>query len=100
MYSSTVQEIWTTLVSQVPTGTLVSFKRRRKLTIDEAPHWERYCVDSGRPVHMIGGDRCLSHGDQYEPCFTSIRIAKCKHPNRSPNHPRPHCAECGLDLEE
>lgn len=58
---------------------------------------ERYCVDSGRPVRAAG-DRCLSHGNRGEMCTTAIREpGKCKHPRLSPNHPYPHCSECGLD---
>lgn len=60
---------------------------------------ERYCVDSGRPVRMIPGDRCLSHGNRAEMCFTAIREARCEHPHLSPNHPYPHCSECGQDVK-
>lgn len=56
---------------------------------------ERYCVDSGRPVRLIPGDRCLSHGAEATPCFTALRAPRCKHPRQSPNHPYPHCTECG-----
>jgi len=56
---------------------------------------ERYCIDSGRPVHMISGDRCLSHGAAPIPCTTDVRPAQCEHPRRSPNHPTPTCEECG-----
>jgi hypothetical protein len=31
MHSSTVQEIWTTLVSQVPTGTLVFLEMEKRI---------------------------------------------------------------------
>lgn len=34
---------------------------------------ERYCVDSGRAVSMIPGDRCLVHGARAEACFTAVR---------------------------
>jgi hypothetical protein len=59
---------------------------------------ERYCVDSGRAVRMIPGDRCVAHGNHGEMCTTAIRVpGKCRHDRLSPNHPYPHCAECGLD---
>lgn len=61
---------------------------------------ERYCTDSGRPVRMIPGDRCLSHGDRALMCPTDVRPAQCEHPHRSPNHPTPTCAECGRQIEE
>lgn len=60
---------------------------------------ERYCVDSGRPVRMIPGDRCIKHGNRSTPCYTALREARCTHPRLSPNHPYPHCAECGRDLD-
>lgn len=56
---------------------------------------ERYCVDSGRPVRLIPGDRCLSHGDRDEMCTTAIRHPRCQHPRLSRNHPYPKCEECG-----
>lgn len=59
---------------------------------------ERYCVDSGRAVRMIAGDRCLKHGNRDTPCYTSLRVPRCAHEHRSPNHPNPHCSECGKDL--
>lgn len=59
---------------------------------------ERYCVISGRPVSMIPGDRCIKHGDAVRPCDTDVRPATCTHPHLSPNHPYPHCSECGRDL--
>jgi len=61
---------------------------------------ERYCVDSGRPVHMIPGDRCLMHGAELTMCTTAVRTARCAHPYRSPNHPTPTCSECGKTIEE
>ena len=59
---------------------------------------ERYCIDSGRPVHMIPGDRCIQHGQSPHPCATDVRPAQCTHPKRSPNHPSPTCAECGKPI--
>lgn len=59
---------------------------------------ERYCVVSGRPVRMIPGDRCIEHGAAGRPCATDVRPARCTHPRLSPNHPHPHCCECGCDL--
>lgn len=59
---------------------------------------ERYCVDSGRPVLMTPGDRCIKHGDADAPCTTDVRPAQCQHPRLSPNHPWPHCSECGRDV--
>lgn len=59
---------------------------------------ERYCVDSGRTVRMIPGDRCIRHGNRSTPCYTALREARCTHPHLSPNHPYPHCSECGRDL--
>jgi hypothetical protein len=59
---------------------------------------ERYCVDSGRPVRMIPGDRCRAHGAASKPCTTDVRPAQCEHPHLSPNHPYPHCSECGKDV--
>lgn len=64
------------------------------------PPWietERYCVDSGRPVRMIPGDRCIEHGAADEMCATDVRPAECTHERQSPNHPHPHCSECGKD---
>jgi hypothetical protein len=58
---------------------------------------ERYCVDSGRLVHMIPGDRCLEHGAAGRMCNTDVRPAQCRHQRQSPNHPYPHCSECGKD---
>lgn len=57
---------------------------------------ERYCVDSGRAVNLIPGDRCLSHGAASDPCFTAIRNPRCSHDRLSKNHPYPMCEECGL----
>jgi len=59
---------------------------------------ERYCVISGRPVHMVPGDRCLDHGAAPTMCPTDLRPAQCQHPRLSPNHPQPHCSECGVDV--
>ena len=56
---------------------------------------ERYCVDSGRPVQLIPGDRCLKHGAHSTPCFTALRDPRCEHPRLSKNHPYPKCEECG-----
>ncbi len=56
---------------------------------------ERYCVDSGRPVHLIPGDRCIRHGNRDVMCTTATRGPLCKHPHLSPNHPYPRCSECG-----
>jgi hypothetical protein len=61
---------------------------------------ERYCVQSGRPVRMIPGDRCRSHGAAGTPCTTDVRPAQCEHSRLSPNHPRPHCSECGKDVAQ
>jgi len=61
---------------------------------------EGYCVDSGRPVRLGHGDRCLRHGDAPTPCRAAVRPARCEHPHLSPNHPYPHCSECGKDLPE
>lgn len=60
---------------------------------------ERYCLISGRAVSMIPGDRCLAHGAAAKPCMTDVRPAQCRHEHLSPNHPRPHCSECGKDVE-
>jgi hypothetical protein len=68
-------------------------------------HWpmnaiERYCVDSGRAVR-VPGDRCLSHGARGVMCTTAERMPpKCEHTRLSPNHPYPHCSECGIDGED
>lgn len=59
---------------------------------------ERYCVESGRAVRMIAGDRCLDHGAADTPCRTAVREAQCAHEHLSPNHSYPHCSECGRDL--
>jgi hypothetical protein len=59
---------------------------------------ERYCVDSGRPVSMIPGDRCIAHGNAASQCMTDVRPAQCEHSRLSPNHPHPHCSECGKDI--
>lgn len=58
---------------------------------------ERYCIDSGRPVKNEG-DRCRSHGAAPMMCTTDVRPAQCEHPHLSPNHPYPHCSECGKNL--
>lgn len=60
---------------------------------------ELYCVDSGRPV-KVEGDRCIRHGDRSVMCTTAVRPAQCTHPRLSPNHPYPHCSECGRDVPE
>ena len=59
---------------------------------------EGYCVDSGRPVRYEAGDRCRDHGAADNPCTAAIRPAQCEHPHLSPNHPHPHCSECGKDI--
>jgi hypothetical protein len=59
---------------------------------------EGYCVDSGRPVRLIPGDRCRAHGASPVMCTTAVRDPRCTHPHLSPNHPYPHCSECGQDL--
>jgi hypothetical protein len=59
---------------------------------------ERYCITSGRAVSLIPGDRCLAHGAADRPCDTALRAPECQHPHLSPNHPYPHCSECGRDL--
>jgi hypothetical protein len=59
---------------------------------------ERFCVASGRAVHMIPGDRCREHGAAGRPCTTDLRPARCQHEHLSPNHPTPHCSECGRDV--
>lgn len=56
---------------------------------------ERYCVDSGRAVQLIPGDRCLAHGARGVACTTAVRDPRCEHPRLSPNHPHPRCEECG-----
>lgn len=61
---------------------------------------ERYCVDSGRPVRMIPGDRCIEHGGAPTMCTTDVRPAQCTHPHLSPNHPTPHCSECGKAVQQ
>lgn len=61
---------------------------------------ERYCVESGRAVSMIPGDRCTAHGAAVLPCATDVRPARCKHLHPSPNHPTPTCSECGREIEE
>lgn len=60
-----------------------------------AENEERYCVDSGRPVNLISGDRCLNHGSAKESCYTAIRDPRCEHLRVSKNHPYPKCEECG-----
>jgi hypothetical protein len=59
---------------------------------------EAYCVDSGRAVRWEAGDRCLHHGAADVPCVTALRVPQCRHEHLSPNHPYPHCSECGRDL--
>jgi hypothetical protein len=68
-------------------------------------HWrmdvaERYCVDSGRVVSPIPGDRCLSHGARGVMCTTAERMPECQHTRLSPIHPYPHCSECRQDGED
>lgn len=68
-------------------------------------HWpmggERYCVESGRAVHPIPGDRCLSHGNRDVMCTTAeLMPPECQHSRLSPNHPYPCCEECGLSGED
>jgi hypothetical protein len=60
---------------------------------------EGYCLESGRPVRYEAGDRCLAHGAADRPCRAGLRVAQCQHPHLSPNHPYPHCSECGKDLD-
>lgn len=59
---------------------------------------ERYCIESLRAVHFNSGDRCRAHGAAPTMCTTDVRPAECEHPHLSPNHPTPHCSECGIDL--
>ena len=66
--------------------------------VNEVRTLERFCVVSGRAVHLIPGDRCRDHGAADEPCTTDLRPAQCQHPYLSPNHPTPHCSECGRDV--
>lgn len=61
---------------------------------------ERYCVTSGRAVSMVPGDRCRDHGAAARMCTTDVRPAQCTHPIKSPNHPKPTCAECGRTIQE
>src|SRR5258707_549889 len=57
---------------------------------------ERYCVESGRPVHMIPGDRCDQHGAASAPCRTNVRRDTCEHkPN--PNGGE-RCEWCGKSV--
>lgn len=69
-------------------------------------HWrwdapEAFCVDSGRAVRYEAGDRCLSHGAADRPCTTALRMPpECRHEHLSPNHPYPHCSECGQTAED
>ena len=68
-------------------------------------HWpattERFCLESGRAVRMIPGDRCLNHAASDQPCFTGLRMPpECMHEHLSPNHPQPHCSECGQDAQD
>lgn len=56
---------------------------------------ERYCVDSGRPVRLIPGDRCRAHGARDVMCTTAVRSPRCLHAHLCPNHPDPYCSECG-----
>jgi hypothetical protein len=74
------------------------------MTVADQTEWaygfpvERYCIDSGRPVRMIPGDRCRDHGAAGRPCDTDVRPAQCEHPYLSPNHPTPTCSECGMEV--
>jgi hypothetical protein len=68
-------------------------------------HWparvERFCADSFRAVRLIPGDRCLRHGAADRPCITGLRKPpECEHEHLSPNHPYPHCSECGQTAED
>jgi hypothetical protein len=69
-------------------------------------HWrldvqEAFCIDSGRAIRYEAGDRCLAHGAAGRPCETALRMPpECEHEHLSPNHPRPHCSECGQDAED
>jgi hypothetical protein len=65
--------------------------------IPECTTRERYCLESGLPVGPIPGDRCIAHGASDTPCMTGLRAPQCRHERQSPNHPYPHCAECGAD---
>lgn len=69
-------------------------------TVWPTPKSEAYCVDSGRPVRYEAGDRCIHHGNRGEACTAALRDPRCEHPRLSPNHPYPHCSECGLDGRE
>ena len=42
---------------------------------------EAYCVDSGRPVGPMGGDRCKSHGAASTACYVAFRAPRCEHPD-------------------
>jgi hypothetical protein len=68
-------------------------------------HWpaeeEGFCVVSGRAVRYGAGERCRAHGGADEPCISALRMPpECKHEHLSPNHPYPHCAECGQTAED
>lgn len=68
---------------------------RRILT---SANLERYCTESGRPVSMVPGDRCIRHGAAGSPCTTKVRPAQCEHPRVSSHGGHVRCAECGRDL--
>lgn len=58
---------------------------------------EAYCVDSGAPVRLGAGDRCIHHGAADTPCFTAVRaVPKCTH-SRWPKgaNSSDTCPECG-----
>lgn len=56
---------------------------------------ERYCVETGFPVRMATGDRCLRHKGGSTACYTAMRNPRCTHPTLSPDHPYPLCDQCG-----
>lgn len=59
---------------------------------------EGFCIESDCPVRYGVGDRCLVHGAVDAPCEAGLRPAQCEHSRLSPNHPNPHCSECGRDV--
>lgn len=68
-------------------------------------HWpateEGFCVASYRPIRYEAGDRCRAHGDAAEPCIAGLRMPpECEHEHLSPNHPYPHCSECGQTAQD
>lgn len=52
-----------------------------KQSAEKAQPEEAYCVDSGRPVGPLGGDRCKSHGAALTPCYVAFRAPRCEHPD-------------------